>query len=287
MLLTATPEHPDLRPLRASLGERFIDASEGEQHAVSMSAGLANAGLRPWVYGSAPHIYARAFEQIRNDICIPRLPVVLVGDGGGYEHGIVGPADHALEDYGTLLGLTSLRAYVPAFGPDLRTLVGRLSTVPHPAYLRIGLAEEPAGSSTPTYAPWRRLVAGRGWVVLVVGPLVSGIWEAVRQLEEHQRPTLWLLSELPFGTFPAVFLDDLARSRRLLVLEEHVARGGIAALVARTLVEYGCAPTRFASRSARGYPSGRYGSQKFHRHECGLDPASVVQFLTAESEWEF
>ncbi|MDR3637131.1 MAG: hypothetical protein P4L84_25230 [Isosphaeraceae bacterium] len=282
--LTASPVHPALQPLQASFAERFVVVEEGEQHVVSISAGLASAGLRPWVYGNAPHVYARAFEQIRNDVCIPRLPVVLVGDGGGYEHGVLGPTEHALEDYGTLLSLPALHAYVPAFAPDLRTVVGRLSAVTHPAYLRVGVAEDPAGIPAPTYAPWRRLVVGRGWVVLVVGPLVSGIWEAVRSLDDQVRPTLWLLSELPFGSFPVEFLDDLARSRRLLVLEEHVARSGVASLVARALVEYGHAPARFAARSARGYPSGRYGSQKFHRRECGLDPASIVQFLIAEAE---
>ena len=46
----------------------------------------------------------------------------------------------------------------------------------------------------------------------------------------------------------------------------------------------GPGPARFATRSALGYVSGRYGSQKFHRRECGLDPASVVEFLTAEGD---
>jgi hypothetical protein len=41
-------------------------------------------------------------------------------------------------------------------------------------------------------------------------------------------------------------------------------------------------PERFAARSARGYLSGRYGSQKFHRRECGLDPASILEFLDAQ-----
>ena len=60
----------------------------------------------------------------------------------------------------------------------------------------------------------------------MTGPLVGGIWEAPRQLDGDRRPTLWLLSELPAGAIPEEFLDDLARSRRLLVVEEHVAQGG-------------------------------------------------------------
>jgi transketolase len=87
------------------------------------------------------------------------------------------------------------------------------------------------------------------------------------------------LSELPVGEIPGEFAADLARSGRLLVVEEHVAQGGAAQMVAAALMERGLAPRRFAARGAGGYLSGRYGSQKFHRREWGLDPAAIVEFL--------
>jgi transketolase len=273
-----------LEPLRESLGGRFINAGVAEQNMVSVAAGLARGGLRPWVYSIAPFVYARPFEQVRNDVCLHGLPVVLVGNGGGYGYGVMGATHHALEDYGILLCLQNLRAYIPAFDADLRAMIGLLMTVPHPAYLRLGFSEEPAGVTVPAYAPWRRLVDGRGWVVLVTGPLVGGIWDAVRRLDEAQRPALWVLTELPPGEIPDAFLDDLARSRRLLVVEEHVAQGGVASMIARALLERQRSPERFAARSAHGYSTGKYGSQKFHRRECGLDAAAVVDFLTAEND---
>lgn len=271
-----------LEPLRDRLGERFINAGVAEQNMVSVSAGLARGGLRPWVYSIAPFVYARPFEQIRNDVCLHNLPVVLVGNGGGYGYGVMGPSHHALEDYGTLLGLPHLRVYVPAFDADLHALVEPLLTTPHPAYLRLGLSEEPAGIAVPPYSPWRQLLDGRGWVVLVTGSLVGGIWDAVRQFDEARRPALWLLSELPVSDFPEAFLDDLARSRRLLVVEEHVSHGGLGEMVAAALLSTGRSPQRFESRSARGYLSGRYGSQSFHRRECGVDAAAIAHFLTTQ-----
>jgi transketolase len=69
----------------------------------------------------------------------------------------------------------------------------------------------------------------------------------------------------------------------LLVVEEHVSQGGVASMIAKTLLERGLGPERFASRSAGPYAPGRYGSQKFHRRECGLDPAAIVDFLISES----
>ena len=53
-------------------------------------------------------------------------------------------------------------------------------------------------------------------------------------------------------------------------------------MIAGALLSGGIGLDRFATRTAQGYVSGRYGSQKFHRRECGLDPESIVQFLTAE-----
>ena len=272
-----------LEPLQDVLGERFINAGVAEQNMVSVGAGLARAGLRPWVYSIAPFVYARPFEQIRNDVCLHNLPVVLVGNGGGYGYGVMGGTHHATEDYGALLCLPHLRVYVPAFDGDLRAMVEPLFSAPHPSYLRLGLSEEPAGAIVPDYAPWRRLLDGPGWVVLVTGPLVGGIWEAVRQLDEARRPALWLLSELPVDRVPDAFLDDLARSRRLLVVEEHVSHGGVAQMIASTLLSSGRAPDRFVTRAAPDHLSGRYGSQKYHRQQCGLDAMAIAHFLTTEN----
>ena len=67
MFLTGDLGYKALEPLREALGERFINAGVAEQNMVSVGAGLARVGLRPWVYSIAPFIYARPFEQIRNE----------------------------------------------------------------------------------------------------------------------------------------------------------------------------------------------------------------------------
>src|SRR5580704_2056897 len=108
-----------LEPLRAALGRRFINGGVAEQNLVSVSAGLARAGMRPWVYSIAPFIYARPYEQVRNDLCLHQLPVVLVGNGGGYGYGVMGATHHSLEDNGALLCLPHMRVYIPAFDSDV------------------------------------------------------------------------------------------------------------------------------------------------------------------------
>src|SRR5262249_37286069 len=113
--LTHYASHPDfvfltgdlgynaLEPLRSVARERFINAGIAEQNMFSVAAGLARTGLRPWVYSIAPFLYARPYEQIRNDLCLHNLPVQLIGNGGGYGYGVMGGTHHALEDYGSLL----------------------------------------------------------------------------------------------------------------------------------------------------------------------------------------
>lgn len=268
-----------LEPLRTALGPRFINAGVAEQNMVSVAAGMARIGLRPWAYSIAPFLYARPFEQIRNDVCFHDLPVVLVGNGGGYGYGVMGPTHHGLEDYGVLLCLPLLRAFVPAFKADVPILVERLFAWPHPAYLRLGAAEEPADLVLPAYAPWRKLLSGAGPTVLVIGPLAGGLLTVVRELPPAVRPDLWVLSELPPNGVPPAFLADLQRSDVLWVIEEHVAHGGAGQWLAHRLVTEGRAPRRLVHRAARGYPSGRYGSQPFHRRESGLDPSSIVTDL--------
>ena len=77
-----------LEPLRDALGERFINAGVAEQNMVGVAAGMSAKGLEAWVYSIAPFVYARPFEQIRNDLAFHGLPVKLVGNGGGYAYGV-------------------------------------------------------------------------------------------------------------------------------------------------------------------------------------------------------
>jgi transketolase len=198
-----------------------------------------------------------------------------------------GVAEQNMVSVAAGLARNGLRAWVYSIAPFVYARpfeqIKALFEVSHPVYLRLGLSEEPAGVKVPPYAPWRKLQDGGGCTtVLVVGTLVGGIWGAVRQLGEASRPSLWCLCELPFEEIPESFRADLARSRRLLVVEEHVTQGGLGRVVGAELLKSGPSLERFATRSAGGYVSGRYGSQKFHRRECGLDPESIVRFLTAE-----
>jgi transketolase len=276
VFLTGDLGYKALEPLRTALNKRFINAGVAEQNMVSVAAGLARQGLRPWVYSIAPFSYARPFEQIRNDVCLHRLPVVVVGNGGGYGYGVMGATHHALEDYGTLLTLQNLRAFIPATDADLVAQIRLLMHVEFPAYLRLGLSELPADAALPPYAPWRKLLAGDGPTIVVVGPLVGSLLTAARELPQQTRPNIWLVTELPMNNIPDEFAAEARAASAIITVEEHVAQGSAGRMLAQWLLESGIHPLRFQMLVARGYASGLYGSQKYHRLENGLDARSVL-----------
>lgn len=275
VLLTGDLGFRALEPLRDQLGARFLNCGVAEQGMVGVAAGLALEGHEVWVYSIAPFLYARALEQIRNDLGHHRLPVRMVGNGGGYGYGVMGPSHHALEDYGTLSAV-GVECLVPAFDQDLPAAVEAAAAAPGPSYLRLGRGELEAPAA---FAGWRKLRAGAGPCVVACGPLVGGL---LRELERRDlTASVWGVGRVPV-TAEALppGLCDQVRGRPLLVAEEHARVGGVASQLVLALSEVGAAPSRLVSRTAGDY-SGRYGSQAFHRDEAGLSAAALADAVAA------
>jgi transketolase len=265
------------------MGPRFINCGVAEQNMVSVAAALSYEGLEAWTYTIAPFCYARAFEQIRNDVCLHGLAVKLLANGGGYAYGVMGPTHHALEDYGILLTLPNMTAFVPAFEEDISQTLERAGELSGPAYIRLGRGEKPKGEVVPDYAPWRRLLDGGAGVMIAVGPLAGSSWEVLRGLDPASRPALWVVSELPIEANPPPLelTDALSRTRRLAVVEEHVAYGGVGQTMCHWVIEAGIGLDRFRHLHASGRPGSTYGSQAFLRRRSGLDPEGIA--LAAKS----
>jgi transketolase len=258
-----------LESVRDAFGDRFFNAGVAEQNMIGVAAGLAREGYRVIAYSIAPFCYARPFEQIRNDLCFGRLSVCLVGNGGGYGYGHMGPTHHALEDCAAMAAL-GVRVLVPAFDEDLSAMITDWS---EPTYLRLGYDARPKGTLAPAYAPWRLLLPGEQGAFAALGPMAGVAWQALQEFSVERRPALWAVSELG-GVVPEQFYKQAA-GRLLIVAEEHVAAGGLGMHIALAMQQRCLVADRFLHRYACGYPSGRYGSQSFHRGECGLDMESL------------
>ncbi len=270
-----------LEPLQSAMGPRFINAGVAEQNMVSVAAALARQEFEVWVYSIAPFVYARPFEQIRNDITFHNLPVKLIGNGGGYGYGVMGPTHHAIDDYGVLLTLPNMTVYVPVFDEDMDAVIARAGSSSHPAYIRMGRGEPPKGYTVPAYAPWRQLTQGDGPVVIAVGPLAGTYIEAFESLPAERRPNLWAVAELPIeqSPMPAELTAQIETSPSLCVAEEHVRRGGFGSELMLHLADQGIAVRRFRHLYARAHHFERYGSQPFLRRLSALDPGSMLAAL--------
>lgn len=273
-----------LEPLRDSMGERFVNAGVAEQNMVSVAAGLAKQNLEAWVYSIAPFCYARPFEQIRNDVCFHELPVKLIGNGGGYGYGVMGPTHHAIEDYGVLLTLPNMTVYVPVFDEDVPAVISRAGDSKAAAYIRLGRGEPPMGYQVPAYAPWRQLVAGRGPVVISVGPLAGTYIEAFERMDAASRPNFWAVAELPLdqNPLPAELVRQIGAASLLCIAEEHVRRGSFASELTLHMASRGIAMPRLVHLYARAHHYNRYGSQPFLRRLSSLDTSSMLTALNSK-----
>jgi transketolase len=274
-----------LEPLQQSMQARFINAGVAEQNMVSVAAAMAREGLDPWVYSIAPFCYARPFEQIRNDVAFHNLPVKLIGNGGGYGYGVMGPTHHAIEDYGIMLTLPNMRVFIPVFDEDVDAVIDRAGEAHNPSYLRLGRGEIPLGFEVPKYAPWRQLTAGGGIVVIVAGPVAGTYIEAFQSLPDEIRPNLWIVSELPLekNPLPPELLKQMSARQGLCVVEEHVRRGGLGSELALLLLEEKIEVGTFHHLYARAHHYATYGSQNFLRAQSGIDVKSVLAVVAQKS----
>jgi transketolase len=268
-----------LEAIAEAYGERFINAGVAEQNAVSLAAGLAREGHLPWVYSMAAFTVLRPYEQIRNDVCLHQLPVKLVGNGGGYGYGIMGATHHALEDVGAMRVLPHMRVYVPLVEADVSEVVSLMAEDPRPNYLRLNAPAQVSGP-VPSFAPWRKLKPGRSCVVIGMGPILQSLYEvgAAHLLDELE---IWSVGVLPVAEIPAELAASITEKRRVVVIEEHYAACGLGEALSYLLLKSGAGPIALECLCAAGYPSGRYGSQRFHQEESGLAGPSLVSRLEA------
>lgn len=114
--------------------QRFIDVGICEQHAVTMAAGLAAAGMRPVValYSS---FLQRAFDQVIHDVCLQNLPVIFAVDRAGLV-GEDGPTHHGVFDMAFLREIPNLVVMAPANEDELNDMLDSALQYERPVAVR-------------------------------------------------------------------------------------------------------------------------------------------------------
>lgn len=124
--------------------ERFFNMGISEQDMVGTAAGLSLTGKLPFASTFAIFETGRAWEQIRQTLCYPRLNVKLVATHGGITVGEDGASHQALEDIALMRVLPEMTVIVPADGLETEQVINAIADYNGPVYVRLGRSKVPA-----------------------------------------------------------------------------------------------------------------------------------------------
>ena len=142
--------------------ERFFDMGIAECDMVGVAAGMATCGYKPFVNSFAMFSAGRAWEQVRNSVCYPRLNVKVVGSHGGLSVGEDGATHQCVEDFAIMRAIPGMMVLCPCDGNEMRLATEALLNYDGPAYMRLGrLAVETVTDEIPGY----RFELGKGAVL--------------------------------------------------------------------------------------------------------------------------
>jgi transketolase len=265
LFITGDLGYMALEKVEHKFGQRFINAGVAEQNMITVSAAMAYEGFIPFVYSISPFVTIRPYEQIRNDVCLHNLPVKLIGNGGGYGYGIMGATHHNIEDIGAMRILPNMKVFVPFTANDVEQAVEQMVADKNPNYLRLNVGAK-VNYTIPAFAPWRKIKSGSKALVVGTGPVLENICNSplAEELE------IWVLSVFPIFELPEELVDSLNSSKKLIIIEEHNGECGLRETLSYHLLPKLEAPVKMLSLAAKGYPSGKYGDQKWHQAENNL-----------------
>jgi transketolase len=210
-------------------GKRYLNVGVAEAQLILAAAGLAFEGLRPVAYSIAPFVTARPYEQIRFSIAYHRLPVIIVGAGGGYTYAKAGVSHHAGDDLALMGALPGMTVVAPGGPDELSALLPQMFVLDGPSYVRVGkFGEDDVGGSEPIILGRARILKeGEKIVILSVGDVISEIQKAVLNLQkEDVHPSIY-----HFHTVKPLDIDALDRIgkkyQKIIVVEESIPQGGL------------------------------------------------------------
>lgn len=265
--------------MQESLGDRFINVGVCEQNMISVAAGLAKEGLKPFCYSIAPFAVFRPAEQIRLDVGLHNLNVKIVGNGGGYGYGIMGATHHAIEDFGMISSFQNFSAYVPYSNEDVKIVADEMALDNSPSYLRLGHGSLKGFQALNSpYQDIRKLVDGRSVTILGIGPVLLNAVEACVSMKLEC--DVFAINRLPWRTGFENLVESLKKTGKLLIVEEHVLRGGLGEAISYELLRNNI-DVKISHSYSKGYPNGLYGSQSYHQKQSGLDPIALSATLKA------
>lgn len=274
-ITAAMPGGTGLSAFQKRFPERMIDVGIAEEHAVTLAAGLAAGGMRPYfaVYAS---FFQRGFDQTIHDVCLQNLPVTFLLDRAGLV-GEDGPTHHGVFDLASLLPIPNLTVLAPRDIHELRAMLRWTLTQDGPCAIRYGRVGTDMSEGYPYrgFQPgrWEKLEDGPDGALLAVGSMVPAAL-TVRALLAEQDIHMAVVNCSSVSPLDVDTLRTLS-DRPIVTMEEHMLRGGFGeAVCARCAVEGQPAPVRMFGLPRAFIP---HGSRQMLMHELGLTPELMAE----------
>ena len=219
------------------LPKQFVEVGIAEQNIVSIAAGLASCGKRPFVASPACFLATRGMEQVKVDVAYSNTNVKLIGISGGISYGALGMTHHSNQDIATIASIPGMRVYLPSDRFQTMKLVEQLIKDDKPAYVRIGRnAVEDIYSEDEIPFKMDKATTireGNDVTIIACGEMVSAAVEAGEILAER-------------GIFARVLdmycvkpIDETAiikackETKAIVTIEEHCEIGGMGSIVSQ------------------------------------------------------
>ncbi len=276
-----------LEPFMEAFPERFFNVGVAEQNMVGLATGLAEAGMLPFVYSIAPFATLRPYEFIRNGPLLHRLPVRVVGIGGGMEYGPNGISHYALEDVAVMRAQPNMTVIAPADHLQAREALLATANVPGPIYFRLGKDDTtvvPGLDGAFELGKVQLIREGPDAAIIAMGPIAEAA-AAAAELLAGKGLDCAVAVVASVSPAPTEDLAVLLSGRRLAVtVEVHYLTGGLGSLVSEVIAERGLG-VRLLRQGVSSMPDELVGSQRYMERSFGLSAeqlaGAVIQELAA------
>ena len=287
-ITAAMREGTGLCPFFEAYPERAFDVGIAEAHAVTFAAGLAAAGMKPYVALYSTFLQ-RAYDSIVHDVALQRLPVRLLVDRAGLAPGD-GPTHHGIFDVAFLSHIPEMTVLAPATVGSLSAILRDSLSASAPLAIRYeNRADDPA--ITETFYPNGDYDAygvrpsfgapdeARDGVILTYGAITAEALRARAILAEQGMAVgVVLLERLkPYDSLATLLAPHLTGTPRILFLEEGIAAGGAGMLLGDALQRAGVSTPYRVLAIEDHFASPPHPVSL--RAYCGISAEDVVKFF--------
>lgn len=264
-------------------GGRFINAGIAEQNFVSIGAGLAAMGMKPYIYNVVSFMTLRAAEQIMLDICYQENPVTLIGVGGGLAYGTSGPTHHALQDIAMMSALPNMTVVCPGDPIEMKGAMMVSKNYGKPLYIRIGRSIDPIVHHNEVdfeIGKAIKMYDGMDATIFVTGVMLQ---EAVNVREQlFQKGISASLYSMPTvkPIDAKTIKERAALGKPIFTIEEHSVIGGLGDAVGRILLEDIMLPSVYLHKFAvHDHFAPVTGSREYLRDLFGISSDKITKAI--------